>query len=248
MKSKRNLFICLFILYIATCAGSLEFWGRVGSEIVVDDPTRQPLITLLEVEVGGASATNANYQQELGFGAEEKIVFSFGFRPDDALKVLPALDEVQAHYPLKYVIIANPGSDIGELRRGVEKYGFVDFRVRALPLDELYTYLYAADVLLIHRESSTKYRAVLSSTVCQVLGSGCPILFHESNYVEKHGEEIVKYRDLDDMKRRLVDLFEGRFDVDKVEGFLREHDAEAIGRRYLRLFEALVASRRGSRG
>lgn len=187
-------------------------------------------------------------REELGFRAEEKIVFSFGFRPDDALKVLPALEEVQAHYPLRYVVIGNPGSDLGELRRGVEKYGFVDFRVRALPLDELYTYLYAADVLLIHRESSTKYRAVLSSTVCQVLGSGCPILFHESNYVEKHGEEIVKYRDLDDMKRRLVDLFEGRFDMDKVERFLREHDAEATGRRYLRLFEALELSRRGSRG
>ena len=67
MKSKRNLLICLFLAGIAISAGSLEFWGRIGSGIIVDNPTIQPVIMLLEVEAGGASATDAYYQQELGF-------------------------------------------------------------------------------------------------------------------------------------------------------------------------------------
>lgn len=68
-------------------------------------------------------------------------------------------------------------------------YGFIDLHVRPLPTNELYIYLHASDALLIHRESSQKYKAVVSSSVCQVLGSGCPILFQESNFVESYGNE-----------------------------------------------------------
>ncbi len=86
-------------------------------------------------------------------------------------------------YCLRYVIISNPESDVAELDDVKNMYDFIDLQIRPLPSDELYTYLHASDALLIHRESSRKYQAVISSSVCQVLGSGCPILFHESNYV-----------------------------------------------------------------
>ena len=185
-------------------------------------------------------------REKLGFEQHENLVFSFGFRPSEVRTVLPALEEVAKECPLKYVVITNPRSELGDLPRAAEKYGFLDLQVRLLPLEELYVYLHASDALLIHRESSAKYKAVLSSTVCQVLGSGCPILFHESNYVEHHGDEIVKYRDFDDMKKKLVDLFHGRFDIEKVRTFLEDHDAEAIGGRFVRLFEQLLASRKGS--
>ena len=183
-------------------------------------------------------------REKLALAQDERIVFSFGFRPSEAEAVLPALEEVAREYPLKYVVIANPGSELGSLPKAAEKFGLLDFRVRTLPLEELYMYLHASDALLIHRESSAKYRAVLSSTVCQVLGSGCPILFHESNYGEYHGNEIVKYRDFDDMKKKLVDLFHGRFDIEKVRTFLEDHDAEVIAGRFVRLFEQLLADRK----
>jgi hypothetical protein len=184
-------------------------------------------------------------RENLGFKQDERIVFSFGFRPSEVGAVLPALGEVAKKYPLKYVVIANPGSELGKLTKDVEKYEFLELRVRPLPLEELYTYLHASDVLLIHRESSTKGAAVVSSTVCQVLGSGCPILFHDSNYVEHHGEEIVKYQDLEDMKSKLVDLFHHPFDTKRIETFLESHDAQAIARRFVRLFEELLAQREG---
>jgi len=138
------------------------------------------------------------------------------------------------------VIIANPESEVDELREAQKIYDFIDLQVRPLPQDELYTYLHASDALLIHRESSQKYKAVLSSSVCQVLGSGCPILFHESNYIELHGDEIWKYRGFEDMKVKLIDLFNNKFDLSKVEIFLEQHNAERIAEKFIQLFEKLL--------
>ena len=182
-------------------------------------------------------------REKLGLPLEEKIVFSFGFRPKDIVSVLPALKDVAEKYPLRYVIIANPESDVGKLHQAKKKCDFIDLQVKSLPLDELYTYLHASDALLIHRESSQKYKAVVSSSVCQVLGSGCPILFHDSNFVELHGDEIVKYRNFEDMKAKLIDIFGGKFNLNKVKAFLKEHNAENIAKRFVLLFEKLMRDR-----
>jgi len=48
------------------------------------------------------------------------------------------------------------------------------------------------------------------------------------------------------MKRKLVDVFHHRFDIEKVRTYLEDHDAEAIAGRFVRLFEQLLADRKGS--
>ncbi len=186
-------------------------------------------------------------RKKLELPLDKKIVFSFGFRPKDIVSVLPAIKEVNKEYPLSYVIIANPESEVDELREAQKTYDFIDLQVRPLPQDELFTYLHASDVLLIHRDSSQKYKAVVSSSVCQVLGSGCPILFHESNYIELHGDEIWKYRDFDDMKVKIIDLFNNKFDLIKIETFLEQHNSERIANRFLELFEELIKTHHNKR-
>lgn len=185
-------------------------------------------------------------RKKLGLPLEDKIVFSFGFRSKDVISVLPTLFEIAKEYPqysLRYVVIANPESELDELYRAQEKYNFMDLHIRALPLEELYDYLHASDVLLIHRESSQKYKAVVSSSVCQLLGSGCPILFHQSNYVELQGNEIIKYRNFEDMKIKLIELFQGKFDPAIVKDFLKNYEAERIAERFIKLFEKLMEVR-----
>ena len=146
------------------------------------------------------------------------------------------------------MVIANPESELDELYQAKKKYNFIDLKIKALPLDELYDYLYASDVLLIHRESSQKYPAVVSSSVCQLLGSGCPILFHQSNYVELQGNEIIKYRDFEDMKTKLVELFQGKlFNLARVKDFLKDYEAERIAGRFIKLFEELKETRERGR-
>ncbi len=182
-------------------------------------------------------------RKKLGLPEDGKIVFSFGFRPKDIATVLPALSDLAQEYPLTFVIVANPASDVTLLRNVKRKHDFIDFQVKPLPLDELYTYLHASDARLVHRESSTKYFAVLSSSVCQTLGSGCPILFHNSNFVETHGDEIVKYKDLEDLKTKLAEIFQGNFDTNRLEKFLRERNADTIAKKYAQLFEELLKTR-----
>ena len=183
-------------------------------------------------------------RNRLGLPQNEKIVFSFGFRSNDVLAALPTLKNVAQKYALKYLVVANPESDLAELRSAQKSYDFVELLVKPLPLDELYVYLHASDALLIHRESSKKYNAVVSSSVCQVLGSGCPILFHESNFVELHGDEIIKYRDFIDLGVKLGQLFDGGFDINRVKAFLEDHKADKISARFISLFEELTENRK----
>ncbi|MCK4309000.1 MAG: hypothetical protein KAW42_03380 [Candidatus Atribacteria bacterium] len=182
-------------------------------------------------------------RKKLGLPQAEKIVFSFGFRSKDVISALPSLNDIAKGYPLRYVVIANPESDLSGLYEAKKNYDFIDLQIRALPLDELYDYLYASDVLLIHRESSQKYKAVVSSSVCQLLGSGCPILFHQSNYVELHRDEIIKYRDFEDMKTKLIELFQGKFDLNIIKAFLKNYEAERVAERFIKLFEKLMEAR-----
>lgn len=185
-------------------------------------------------------------RKKLKLPQEEKILFSFGFRSKDVISVLPSLYEMAKEYPqypIRYIVIANPESELNELYEAKKKYNFIDLLVKALPLDELYDYLHASDVLLIHRESSQKYKAVVSSSVCQLLGSGCPILFHQSNYIELHGNEIIKYHDFEDMKIKLIELFQGKFDLAIVKAFLKNYEAERIAERFIKLFEKLIEAR-----
>ncbi|GAI14837.1 unnamed protein product, partial [marine sediment metagenome] len=183
-------------------------------------------------------------RRKLRLPRDEKIVFSFGFRSKDVISALPYLNELTQEYPLRYVVIVNPQSELDELYQAKKKYNFIDLKVKALPLDKLYDYLHASDVLLIHRESSQKYPAVVSSSVCQLLGSGCPILFHQSNYVELHGNEIIKYRGFEDMKTKLIELFQGKlFNLTRIKDFLKDYEAERIAERFIKLFKELREAR-----
>jgi hypothetical protein len=182
-------------------------------------------------------------RKKLSLPLEEKIVFSFGFRPGDITPVLPTLKRLSEKYRLRYIVITNPESDVNLLKELKSEYPFLDIQVRPLPFDELYMYLHASDVHLIYRESSKKYSAVLSSTVCQTLGSGCPILFHESNYVERAGNEITKYKDFSDLEEKLSLVFDKGFDKSRfaescrVEKFLEKNNATRIANQFIELFE-----------
>jgi hypothetical protein len=76
-------------------------------------------------------------RKKLGLPLDQKIVFSFGFRPKDVVSVLPALKDLTEEYPLRYVIVANPESDISELREAKNRYDYIDLRVKPIPLHEL---------------------------------------------------------------------------------------------------------------
>ena len=49
---------------------------------------------------------------------------------------------------------------------------------------------------------------VVGSTVSQCMGSGCPIVALDSNFVYSFNREVIKYRDFYELEDNLVDVFE----------------------------------------
>lgn len=182
-------------------------------------------------------------RKRLGLPLEKRVVFSYGFRQDDVLSALPELEKIADKEDLLYLIVANPGSDVEPLRDAAKRYGFVDLRVKPLPLEELYTHLHASDVLLINRPPITKYRAVLSSTIHLVLGSGCPVLVRDSNYVELNDGEVVKYKNYDEMREKLLWILRGGFSLAPVIRYVEERRADRIADRFIKVFEEILERR-----
>ena len=84
---------------------------------------------------------------------------------------------------------------------------------------------------------------MVSSTIYRCLGSGCPILAHDTNFVENFGEEIIKYKRL---SSSLKEVFEGttrvKMALRKAEEFVRRNSSYEIGTRFIELFEKLLKS------
>lgn len=179
-------------------------------------------------------------REKLALPKDLKIIFSYGFRPHDIVSILPAIEKINVKYPLKYIIFINPESDPTKLIDLTKKYPFINVRKTALPLNKLYDYLHASDALLFHRKSS-RYKAVLSSSICLTLGSGCPILFNRCNFVEIYGKEIIKYRDNDDLITKLSKLFEEGFNLENVKKFLERRSSKVIADKYIYLFKKIIS-------
>lgn len=175
-------------------------------------------------------------RKRLNLPLDKKIVFTFGIRARCTAFLPPIISGVNEKFPLRYVVIANPGSKVEILHEMARQFDFMDLQVKSIPLDEVYAYLHAADVHLIHRELAKKNSIVLSSTVFQTLGSGCPILFHDSGFVELHGNEITKYKDAGELKAKLVELFQNGFNTDKMRHLLEVQSSEIIAERLIQLF------------
>ena len=179
-------------------------------------------------------------RRALNLPLERPIIFSYGFRQDDVIPVLPELEEVAKETNLLYLVVANPGGEVEKLRKLVSQYDFVELRVKPLPLHELYTYLHASNALLINRAPNIKYRAVLSSSIHLTLGSGCPILVRDSNYVELNNGEVIKYKDYKELKEKLIKVINVGFDLEPVVKYVEERRADKIAEKFIKLFEKLL--------
>jgi hypothetical protein len=183
-------------------------------------------------------------RQGLVLPLDQKVVFSFGFRLKRMIEVLPAMQEMAQKFYLRHIIITNPQSDVNELRNMGKKYDFVDFHIYPLTMSQVYTYLHASDAALFHRASDPRYKAVVSSVACQVLGSGCPALFFDSNYVELNGDEVIKYRDQGEMKEKLTTVLQQKApELRPVKKFLKDNNSDKIGEQYIKLFQKLLQAR-----
>ena len=169
----------------------------------------------------------------LGIPTEKTILFSFGKQPLYEYKdYLWLANELKEIYDLKYLVLRSHGdlpteTDFLEVRMGIPQY------------EEIYNYLHAADIFLLPKSKTENI--VVSSTVFQCLGALTPIVVPDVRYVELMDKEIVKYKNREDLKQKVIRLIEDENLKDEVlrhaEQYVKDNSAEKIAKRFIKLFE-----------
>ncbi|HJX69703.1 MAG TPA: hypothetical protein VJ441_01265 [Dehalococcoidia bacterium] len=173
---------------------------------------------------------------KLGLPLDKKIVLSYGIAIQQHFVALPVIEELSHIYDLMYLVLPAEGrSEIVE--RAQARYGFVAVRETVPTVRELYSYLHAADVLLLYKQS---HNIVVCSTVYLCAGSGCPIVISQGRYTEALGNEVLKYSDFDELRKVLSSALEGQ-GVSRValNAFLNRHAAPLIAQQFIELAQSL---------
>jgi len=181
-------------------------------------------------------------REKLGLPQDKKILLIFGQRLKEHLPILPLIREVTTDFPCLLLIISQKDIDL------LKGLGMVDMEIRqeSPSIEDLYDYLHASDVLIVHRSPCNG--VVVSSTAYQCLGSGCPILASNTNFFETMKDVVVTYSDFKEFKVNLMDILtEGekyKASQSALEGFLELNSAEAIARQYIDLFKIMQEEKR----
>ncbi len=177
-------------------------------------------------------------RRRLGIPFDRKVIFNYGIGVYRHLHLLPTIKRVSRDYPLTLLTMTHI-QDWYELFDAVRRiYPFIDLRRGDIPVRELYTYLHAADALLVHKDSAEAI--VVPSTAHLCLGAGCPILAYDTNFFETFDREVFKYSELGEA---LKEIFEGSDRVKSIletaEKFVRMNSSRIIAGKFIRLFQSL---------
>lgn len=177
-------------------------------------------------------------RKKLGLPLDKKIIFIFGQKWRNMLDVIPALLDISKEYPL-LVLVFSPTQRV----YGFEKLGtMITIKKEVLEQERIYDYLYAADAMIFGKHSQEG--AVLSSTAHLIMGAGCPLVARDSNFFENMDNELLKYRDLEELKKCLVSVFEKDKRYEECRKVAREYvernSSEKIAGEFIKLFNKLL--------
>ncbi len=178
-------------------------------------------------------------KKRLGLPANKKIIYSFGHRGYHSYyRDLPP--KLKKNSVLLHVI----ETDYQMLEELTPATWRIVKKSDVLSTKEFDDYLFAADAIILHKFQSREH-AVVSSTVYQALGAGCPIFVpSQSDFFHEWKTEVLHYRDITALNKKLVDLFGDKRQQkqlrDAGEKFVRSHSPEVIAQQFLDLFERIL--------
>jgi glycosyltransferase involved in cell wall biosynthesis len=176
---------------------------------------------------------------------DKKIVFGFGPAAKTTIEVVHSIAELSRDYPILLLVTTKDKTGIQEFRK-LQKQGImeIDLREEAPDIKRLYDYLHASDALIFNKKSTS--HVVVSSTVLQCLGSGCPIVARDSNYVEYLDKEVMKYSSEEELKKKLCAIFdeseEYKITMNAAEEYVKKKSTQA--KLYIALFSTLLKEKR----
>jgi len=178
---------------------------------------------------------------ELGLPLDKKIIFNYGVGVDRNAYLIPTVERLAQRYPILFLVLTHQEEQFELFEALAQKYKFVELRKGIASAKRIYTYLHASDVTIFHKPPAQAI--VVSSTVFECLGAGCPILVLDSNFVETLSKEVIKYKNFEEMGERLIDIFEGKEYVKEslkaAEAYVMNNSSYEIAKKFIALFESL---------
>jgi len=174
--------------------------------------------------------------------ADGKTLFlSFGRQPPEEYRdYVISLRRLTNRYDFIYWIIRSDGP-LQVSDKWIKQW------TKKLSLEELYSYLKAADIHLLPKGNTRK--VVVSSTVFQTLGSLVPIIAPDTRYFETipTNEDgigpLIKYKNVEDLTNKIIMLLEDdmlrRNVIKMAEEYVRRHSSRIIAKKYIDLFSKL---------
>jgi hypothetical protein len=192
-----------------------------------------------------AKGDKGEARKKLRLPPDKKIVFGFGPAAKTTIEVVHSIAELSRDYPILLLVTTKDKTGIQEFRK-LQKQGImeIDLREEAPDIKRLYDYLHASDALIFNKKSTS--HVVVSSTVLQCLGSGCPIVARDSNYVEYLDKEVMKYSSEEELKKKLCAIFdeseEYKITMNAAEEYVKKKSTQA--KLYIALFSTLLKEKR----
>ncbi|MEF9425713.1 MAG: glycosyltransferase [Candidatus Mariimomonas ferrooxydans] len=183
-------------------------------------------------------------RKRLGLPLDKKIIYSFCQRGYDAyLRDLP--QKIKDKAVLLHVI--SKGYQMLEERSCPE--WMIIRKEDTLSRERFDDYLFASDVAIFHKfQKKSRLHAVVSSTVFQALGCGCPVFVPgQSDFFHPFKDEVIRYGDIEELNKKLLELLEDEEKyqgvVKQAEEFVLKNSPERIAERYIGLFTEVLRAR-----
>lgn len=182
-----------------------------------------------------------NVRQQLSLPTDKKIAFTFG---PASYYTLEVVDDLFKHDDLILLAVTKHSDSLKGFNQLKGRYPII-IREDAPDINVLYKYLNGSD-LLVFNKPSAKW-VVVSSTVFQCLGSGCPILAYASNFIETLSKEVFKYHNRDEFIKALREILdqgeEYRRRINAALAYVQENSGLNLSRRFVELFKTLIRRR-----
>ena len=185
----------------------------------------------------------AKAREELGLPQDKKIVLLFGQAAEYALNTTVVLDRLADKYDVMMLLLTEV-EPVLQLFKDIQDKPKFDLKIveRSPDQDLLYKYLYASDCMIYNKQSMPIN--VVGSTVFQCMGSGCPILSRESNFVYPFHREVIKHHNYYELEDNLIDIFEKgkKYQAQQkaIVDYLDLMSAKPTAERFLELFDILL--------
>jgi len=190
-----------------------------------------------------------NSRMELNLPLDKKIVLTCSWYPSThVLPLIPPLAELNKKYPFIFLIVVAREYLNDEMLREIKRYDFIEWRDDMPPATEMYKYFYASDAYIFYKPKSEfkSGEIMVSSSILSDLGTLTPILAIESPHIQPLGRAVMKFSDMEELKDRLVSVFEGKPIANETlkaaEEYVSRNSKEKIAQEYMKLIERLTAT------